>query len=87
MIGEVKYLADNKTRLFIFATALRYNELGLSSKVVGRIQRKNRFCNNELHGMEMRTREKENAVRELACFCYFIYDFIKRVVCLNHRAN
>ena len=59
----------------------------LSSKVVGRIQRKNRFCNNELHGMEMRTREKENAVRELACFCYFIYNFIKRVVCLNHRAN
>ena len=31
MIGEVKYLADNKNRLFIFATALRYNELGLVS--------------------------------------------------------
>ena len=36
----------------------------LSSKVVGRIQRKNRFCNNELHGMEMHTRQNENAVRE-----------------------
>ena len=45
----------------------------LSSKVVGRIQRKNRFCNNELHGMEMHARQNENAVRELACFCYFIY--------------
>ena len=97
MIGEVKYLADNKTRLFIFATALRYNELGLVSthyskwrpcpaRLLG-IQRKKRFCNNELHGMEMHTRENENAVRELACFCYFIYDFIKRVVCLNHKAN
>ena len=31
MIGEVKYLADNYTRLFIFATVLRYNELGLVS--------------------------------------------------------
>ena len=37
--------------------------------------------------MEMHTREKENAVRELACFCYFSYDFVKRVVCLNHRAG
>ena len=48
---------------------------------------KNRFWDNELHGIEMHTREKENAMRELACFCYFIYDFIRRVVCLNHRAN
>ena len=29
---------------------------------------KNRFWDNELHGIEMHTREKENAMRELACF-------------------
>ena len=33
---------------------------------------KNGFWDNELHGIEMHTREKENAMRELACFCYFI---------------
>ena len=56
MIGEVKYLADNQTRLFIFATVLRYNDwygtcfntlfkmTALSSKVVG---------HTEKHSMKM----------------------------------
>ena len=59
----------------------------LSSMVVGQTEKEPVLQYNELHGMEMHTRGKENAVRELACFCYFIYDFIKRVVCLNHKAN
>ena len=60
---------------------------GLVQQGIWAYREKNRFWDNELHGIEMHTREKENAMRELACFCYFIYDFIKRVVCLNHRAN